>query len=170
MDGPTSPPGSYPAMPPEPGRPTGPLTPPPAPVENAVRLMFVRAALGVLGLLALLLTRESLRTTLLEQNSTLSAGQVDTAVSVALGVGLVLGAIFAVLYVLLALQVRKGRSWARIVTIIIAALSLLAGLANLTQPAPGVTRVLGLLTVLIEVGILYLLLTRPAADYFRSRP
>ena len=170
MDEPTSPPGGYPAMPPEPGRPAGPVGPPPAPVENAVRLMFVRAGLSVLGLLALLLTRESLRTTLLEQNTTLDPSQVDTAVSVALGVGLVLGAIFAVLYVLLALQVRKGRSWARIVTIVIASLSLLAGLANLAQPAPAVTRVLGLLTLLIEVGILYLLLTRPAADYFRSSP
>lgn len=142
---------------------------PPAPVRNAVTLMFVRAAVSVLGTLALLLTRESLRTTLLEQNSALSPAQVDAALSVAVSVGLVLGAIFAVLYVLLALQVRKGRSWARLITIVLAALSLLAGLTNLAQPAPAVTRILGLLTIVLEVAILGLLLTRPAAEYFRTR-
>ena len=142
---------------------------PPAPVRNAVTLMFVRAAVSVLGTLALLLTRESLRTTLLEQNSALSPAQVDAALSVAISVGLVLGAIFAVLYVLLALQVRRGRSWARIITLVLAALSLLAGLTNLAQPAPAVTRGLGLLTIVLEVGILGLLLTRPAAEYFRTR-
>lgn len=142
---------------------------PPAPVRNAVTLMFVRAAVSVLGTLALLLTRESLRRTLLEQNSALSPAQVDAALSVAVSVGLVLGAIFAVLYVLLALQVRKGRSWARTITIVLAALSLLAGLTNLAQPAPAATRILGLLTLVLEVGILGLLLTRPAAEYFRTR-
>jgi len=58
-------------------------------------------------------------------------------VSVAITVGVVFAVVFTALYVLLALQVRTGRSWARTVTWVLAGLSALLGVVSLLSPAPG---------------------------------
>ena len=63
--------------------------------------------------------------------------ELGSAVSVAITVGVVFAVVFTALYVLLALQVRTGRSWARIVTWVLAGLSALLGVASLLSPAPG---------------------------------
>jgi hypothetical protein len=82
----------------------------------------------------------------------------------------VIGIVFIVLYVLLALQVRKGRNWARIVTWVLAALGVLNALGSLAQPQPGFSRVVGLIAGLIDVAIIVFLLQRPSNEYFRRTP
>ena len=157
--------GGYPSMPPAPG---GPVTAP-AQVTNAVKLMFARAAISLLGLLVVLLTRDSLRETLQAQNPSLGAGTLDTAVTAAVAFSVVFGLVYLVLYVLLALQVQKGRSWARIVTLVLAGLSVLGGLYSLFAAAPALSKGLGLVTLLLDVAIFALLVSKPAGEYARAR-
>ena len=103
--------GDHAPMPGEP--PRGPATsaPPPPPVQNAVMVMFARAALGGLGLIVLFLTKDSLREEIQRTDPTLTADTVDAATTAAVTFGSVLGIVFIGLYLLLALQVRKGKGW-----------------------------------------------------------
>ncbi|MDQ2748089.1 MAG: hypothetical protein M3Y44_00915 [Actinomycetota bacterium] len=161
--------GAYNPMPGEP--PRGPVTrgPAPAPVGNAVRLMFVRAAMGVLSLIALLATKDTLRKEVLKKNSGYSTQKLDDVVNAAVTIGIVIGLVFIVLYVLLALQVGKGKNWARIVTWVLAGLGVLSGLASFAQPEPALSRILGVIGLLIDIAIIVLLAQRPSNEYFRRR-
>lgn len=161
------PPG-YGPMPGEPQR--GPVSRGPAPpsVLNAVRLMFVGAALGLLGLIVLLATKGTLKKDILKHNQDYDAQKLNDAVNVAITVGVVIAIIFIALYVLLALQVGKGKNWARIVTWVLAGLGLLSALTSLAQPEPAASRVLTLIGGVIDLAIIVFLAQRPSNEYFRK--
>jgi hypothetical protein len=161
--------GPYNPMPGEPTR--GPITKgaAPAPVTNAVRLMFVQAALGILGFIVLLATKDTLRKEIFKKNSGYSTQKLDDVVNAAVTIGIVIGIIFTVLYVLLALQVGKGKNWARIVTWVLASLGVLSGLASLAQPEPAPSRILSIIGLLVDVAIIVFLAQRPSNEYFRRR-
>jgi hypothetical protein len=161
--------GPYNPMPGEP--PRGPITKgaAPAPVTNAVRLMFTQAGLSVLGFIVLLATKDTLRKEILKKNSDYSAQKLDDVVNAAIAIGIVIGIIFTVLYVLLALQVGKGKNWARIVTWVLAGLGAVAGLASLGQPEPALSRVLSIIGLIIDIAIIVLLMQKPSNEYFRRR-
>jgi hypothetical protein len=162
--------GGYPSMPAEPPSDPAVQGPPPPPVANAAKLMLLRAALNLLGLLVLLGTRSSLKDQIRNADPTLSPAELDTAVTTTIAAGLVFGIVFIALYVLLALQVRKGKNWARIVTWVLAGVSALSGLASLAQPIPGLSRILGLVTLLLDAAIIVLLALRPSSQYFHRTP
>ena len=130
-------------------------------------VMFVRAALGVLGLIVLFLTKDSLRDQIRRNDATVSAEMVDTAFTVALIFGSVVEIVFIGLYLLLALQVRKGKGWARIVTFVLAGLGVVSGLSSLFQTVPAMTLGLSLLTLALDIAIIVLLAQRRSNDYFR---
>ena len=144
--------------------------PAPEPVANAVRLMFVRAALGVLGVLLVLATKTTLKSEIVKRNPTADSAKLDSLLNTALAVGVVIGLVFIVLYVLLALKVRDGRNWARIVTWVLAGLGVLGGLAALAQPEPALSRVVSVISAALDVVIIVLLAQRPASRYFADTP
>lgn len=160
----------YPPMPGEP--PRGPMVRPPAPppVVNAVRLMLVQAAFSVLGFVVLIATKDALKKAIAKKNTGYDAQKLTDVVNAAVAIGIVIALIVTVLYVLLALQVRKGKNWARIVTWVLSGLGVLSGLASLAQPETALSRVLGLVGVLIDVAIIVLLAQRPSSQYFKGTP
>jgi len=149
------------------GAPPPPAGPPPQPVVTAARLMFVGAGLGLINLIVVLASKSSLRDQIARKNPDFDAHQLDTAVNAAVAVGIVFGIIFTVLYVLLALQVQKGKNWARIVTWILAALGVLGALASLAQTTTGGSRVLSLISGVLDVAIIILLAQKVSNAYFR---
>jgi hypothetical protein len=151
------------------GAPPPPAGPPPSSVVNATRLMFVSAALGVIGLIVLLASKSSLRDQIAKKNPDYDAHKLDTVVNAAVAVGIVFGVIFIVLYVLLALQVQKGKNWARVITWIIAALGVLSALASLAQTTTGGSRVASLVGGVVDLAIIILLAQKASNDYFRKR-
>jgi hypothetical protein len=159
------------APPPAPGygyghpQQTAPQGPRPQQVSTAVRLMYLRAAIGVVSLIVLFATQDDLKRRIRENSPTLD----NSAVSTALTIGAVFGVVLLVLYVLLAMQVAKGRNWARIVTWVIGGLAILAFLGGLASAATPFYRVLGVLTVLIDITVVALLALGPSNAYF-SRP
>jgi hypothetical protein len=158
----------YAPMPGEP--PRGPLAQrvAPPPVLTAVRMMFVQAALGVLGLIVLFATKDTLKTEIAKRNRDFDAQKLDDAVNAAVVIGIVVGIVITVLYILLALQVRKGKNWARIVTWVLAGLGIVSGFGSLAQPEPALSRVITLLGVVVDVAIVVFLAQRPSSAYFRS--
>ena len=163
------PPGSYPAMPPEPSRGPAAQGVLPGPVANAVKLMYARAAVSLLSLPVLFTSRDSLRAQLSEADATITPAELDSGVSVAITVGVGFAVVFSAVYVLLALQVRKGKSWARTVTWVLAGLSVLFGVASLLSPAPGLARVVGLVALALDVAIIVLLAAKASSGYFRHQ-
>jgi hypothetical protein len=158
--------GAYGApMPPvQPGS-VAPLGPPPSSVVNAVRLMFLGAALSALGIIVLLTAKSSMRTAIANKNPNYDAHKLDTAVNAAIAISVVFGIIFLVLYVLLALQVRKGKNWARIVTLVITAIGVLSTLSSYAQPAPAIVHIFGTISGLLDLAIIVLLVQ--SKQYFR---
>ena len=70
---------------------------------------------------------------------------------------------------LLALQVQKGKNWARVITWIIAALGVLSALASLAQTTTGGSRVASLVGGVVDLAIIILLAQKASNDYFRKR-
>ena len=138
---PTQPPAYQPSLPPAPsyagygamppaeyGQPV-PVGPAPASVVNAVRLMFVGAALTLVGFIVAISTKSTIRANIAKKNPDFDSQKLNTAVNATIGVIAVFGIIIVVLFVLLALQVRKGKNWARIVTWVICGLGIISALA-----------------------------------------
>lgn len=161
--------GSYPSMPGEPLPPPAAQGPPPAPVRTAVNLMFARAALGLLGLLALYTGRSTIEDTLRRAQPGASTATITNSVNTTLTVAATFAVVFTVLYVLLALQVRKGRSWARIVAMALSAVGLLSAVTAVLGEAPALSRLLSVVQVLVDLGILALLARKESAEFFRRR-
>jgi hypothetical protein len=143
--------------------------PAPSSVTTAVRLMFLGAALSVVGLIVAFAQKDDLRTQLQNQHPDWDSSKLDTAVNAGLAVSAVIGIVVLVLYVLLALQVGKGKNWARIVTWVIAGLGVLALGATLGGNATGLSKGLGVVSGLIDLAIIVLLLLAPSNAYFRRR-
>jgi hypothetical protein len=148
--------------------PRGPVGLPPSSVVNATRLMFVSAALGVIGLIVLLASKSNLRDQIAKKNPDYDAHKLDTVVNAAVAIGITFGVIFIVLYVLLALQVKKGKNWARIVTWVLAALGVLSALSSLAQTNTGGSRAASLVGGVVDLAIIVLLAQKPSNDYFRK--
>lgn len=141
----------------------------PSQVLTAVKVMFARAGVAALSLVALVATKDSLLAQVQATNPAFTAQQAATATNAAVTIGVVVGVISIVLFSLLALQVRKGRNWARIVTFVFVGLSLLGGLFGLFQDAPALTRVIALVVLVLDVAIVYLLAHKNSNEFFASR-
>jgi hypothetical protein len=160
-------------MPPAPqggGPPPGAKDPRTAPstVQNAVRLMFLIAALGIIGVIVVFADKSALRKAIEDANTSYSTSQIDDAVNTAIAVGAVVAIILIVLYILLALQVRKGKNWARIVTWVLAGLGALGSLSNLAQPQAALTKVIAGIELVLYVVLIVLLAMKPSNDFFRK--
>jgi phosphatidylserine synthase len=163
---------SYNPMPPAPPpgyQPQQPKGPAPSTVINAVRLMFASVVLSVIGLVVAFTTKDQLRKAIRDSDSGLTTKQVNDAVNIGLGVGAVIAIVLIVLYVLLALQVRKGKQWARVVTWILAGIGVLGSVSNLARPDTGLGRILAVIQLAVYIGIIVFLMLRPSTDYFRKR-
>jgi hypothetical protein len=135
----------------------------PPSVLNAVRLMFISAAIGLVSVIVLFATKDQLKKEILKKTPNAS----DSTINAALTIGAVVGIVFLVLYVLLAFQVRKGKNWARIVTFIIAGLGVLSALGSLAQAEPAISRVFSLIGGLIDVAIIVFLAQSASSRYFK---
>ena len=117
----------------------------------------------------LLATKNSLKDAIKKNDSTLTAKEVNDAVNLGITIAVVFGVILVVLYVLLAIQVGKGKNWARIVTWVLVGLSTLFGLASFAQPESALSRVLSIVGLIIDIAIIVLLAQKPSNEYFRTR-
>jgi hypothetical protein len=146
--------------------PTGPV---PKEVDLASKLMFARVALGIISSILAFTLGDSIKESIRNGNPELTPSQVDSAYAFGIGVALFFGLLFALLYVLLAIQVRKGKNWARIVTLVLATLGVLSGLLGLVSDGPALERLVAVLLLLVDAAIIVLLLRKPSSEYFASR-
>lgn len=162
------PPAGSAPMPPPPD--SGPVSRGQAPstVVNAVRLMYVSAALSLVSMVVVFFTKDALEDSLRKADPQLSDARIEQALNAGLVFAVVFGIIFTVLWLVLASFVRKGANWARIVTWVLAGLSVLSVVFLFGQPP--LNLVLGLVGVLVSIAIIVLLALKPSSEYFSARP
>ena len=148
----------------ESGGSTLPADAPPS-IVTAVRLMLLRSTIGVVSLIALFATKDDLKQRILDKSPDASDSAVNTTLTVSAGFGLVV----LIFYVFLAVQVRRGANWARIVTWVIAGLGILGTLVGFDQPDPPLSRVLAIVVGVIDVAVVILLARDDSNRFFRTR-
>lgn len=145
-----------------------PAGPPPATVSRAVMLMYLSAALGVIGLILAIASRDTIKERLLESNPNIE--NVDAVVTGTVVFSIVIGLIFIALWIWLAMMVSKGRNWARIVTWVIAGLGAIFAVVALVNPNTALDAVLAVIEGLVDIAVIVLLAMRPSNEFFARRP
>lgn len=136
-------------------------TPPPPPqppekpqsIKVAVAALWTGAVLSVISGLSAFLFQDDLREEAERQLATQGDTGVDpdTVVAIALvaaGAGAVIG---TTLWIVHAVNVGKGRNWARVVGSVLYAIALFGFLVGLAQPAPALSRGIAVLTQIVAL-------------------
>ncbi|MGY4643288.1 hypothetical protein [Cellulomonas sp. URHB0016] len=140
----------------------------PSTITRAVQLMYVGAALSLVGIVVAWATKSQLHDQIAEASPTLSASGVDTAVTAALGIGTFVGLVGVGLWIWMAFANGAGKSWARILSTVFGGLSVVSTLIGLRN-ATGVTIVLQLVSLVLAVVILVLLWRPASSAFYQSR-
>jgi hypothetical protein len=112
----------------------------PGTITLATIIMIVRAVLGLVGVILLFAVRDDIRQAIRDNDHNLSTSDVNTATNVAVGVGIGFAVLVFLFYLWLAVKIRGGRNWARIVTIVIAVLSVLGAIGSAVRPTASTAR------------------------------
>lgn len=139
----------------------------PVEVDWATILLLVTAVLGVITTIIQLADKSGTIRAIRDAQPKWSDAKVQDAYRTGRWLSIVLGGVFFVLYVLLVLQLRKGRNWARIVVTVLLGLGVISGLSSVSQPATAANKTLGVLGLIIDIAVLVLLYLKPSAAYFR---
>lgn len=152
---------------PEPTRSAGPA---PTSVIRAAQLMYVGAAVSLIGILLDYLDRHSIRTSLLNHNHKLTTSQLNSTYHAVLG-GLIVGGLIAVgLWIWMAMMCKAGKSWARIVSTVLFGISTIDLALGGAVGGSGTTRVYGILVWLVGLGAIIFLWQRSSTNYFKGSP
>lgn len=168
----------------QPGQPVDPQSPYAAPyaaggvptrpksVDLAVTLMRVGAVLSLLGMLMVFFMgdamREAVETSLRDSGLSATGSEVDAAVALGTGFGVVMGLIGVALWLWMAHANGKGRGWARITATVFFGLFVLSTLASFAQPAPAISRVATLLQLVLGAAIVFLLWKKESSAWFSA--
>jgi UDP-N-acetylmuramyl pentapeptide phosphotransferase/UDP-N-acetylglucosamine-1-phosphate transferase len=159
----------YGSMPPAEYGQRVPVGPAPSSVLNAVRLMFVGAALAVVAVIVAISTKSTIKSKIAAKNPDFDSQKLNTAVNATIGIIVVFGIIVIVLFVWLALQVRKGKNWARIVTWVLSGFGILGALGSLAQNVAAGSRAVSLVSGLLDLAIVVLLMQKTSNAFFKPR-
>src|SRR5699024_7315601 len=107
----------------------------PPSIRNAVRLMWVGAALAALGLLISLVTagsvRDEARQSILDQQPDADQATVDSMVNASFAFGIVISILIILCWLWMAWKNGQGRNWARILSTVLACLAVVFTLIGL---------------------------------------
>ena len=154
-----------PAPPPFPDGEPGPRIQPPSSILNAVRLMYVGAALSALAFIVGLLTQGSLRDDIADQNPDLDAGELDAVVTGFVVLFVIVGLLSVGLWIWMAETNRRGRKWARIVATVLGGLNIVLTLYRLTQ-STGPGTFLDIIMIALAATILWFLYRPESYRYY----
>ncbi len=135
----------------------------PGTITLAATIMIVRAVIGLIGVVLIFAVKDDIRQAIRDNNRSLSTADVNTATNVAVGVAIGAAILVFLFYIWLAAKVLRGRNWARIVTIVIAALSVLGAIGTAVRPTATAARGGGLVEGILDL-IIIIALVSPSAS------
>lgn len=140
----------------------------PAAVDTAVKLIWANIALSLITTLVTFVMLDSLVDRALDD-----AGVQDSVDADTVRIGFIIGAIVVLiisvaLFALLAHFIGKGANWARIVFTVLSVLGILFSFAGFGSQT-GLLLVLGVLSLALTVGALFLLWKQESNAWFKAR-
>ncbi len=169
------PPGGYESAPQYSGGqgPGGPaLTGPPKSIVYAKYAMWAGAVFQLLGMLPSLIMRDEMREiaeeSLRDSGASYDQSQVDMAVNIGLGVGVLMGVLGAALWVLMAFLTGKGLGWARIVATILYGIFVVSFLCSFAQPNPPAATAISAVVLLIGGVATFFLWRKDSTAWFQA--
>jgi hypothetical protein len=144
----------------------------PQSIRTAVQLMYVGAALSLLGVLLTFTQTDAIRDAIEESDDSLTASEIDTVYNITIASAVVAGLIGVGLWVWMAVKNGQGRSWARVVATVLGALNIVFTLFGLAgDTATSLTIVSSLVSLALAAVILFLLYRPESTRFydFRSR-
>jgi hypothetical protein len=143
--------------------------PAPPPVVNAVKLMYVGAAVSTVSLIISLADIGAVKTAIKKAKPSWTAAQVNQYDRFLITVAIVSGVIGIALWLWMARANNQGRNWARILSTVLFCLATLDLIGVFSQPKTVIGLVFPLLTWLVGLGAVFLL-WRPESSAFFKPP
>ena len=143
---------------------------PPAPpsVVNAVKLMYVGAAISTVSLVVTLADLGGVKSAIERAKPTWTAAQVNSYDRFLVSLAVVSGLIGIGLWLWMAWANRRGRNWARIVSSVLFSLATLDLIGVFSEPKTALGLVFPLLTWLAGLGAIILLWRKENADFYQA--
>ena len=152
------------------GKPVEPERPPAPPsVLNAVKLMYVGAAVSTVSLIVSLFDISGTKDAIRKARPSLTATQVNQLNTFIITLAIVSGVVGVALWLWMARANSQGRNWARILSTVLFGLATLDLFGALHRPS-----LLGVLftalTWLVGLGAVILLWRKDSTEFFKPRP
>ena len=151
----------------------GPVEPdkPPAPqsVLNAVKLMYVGAAVSTVSLVISLASIGGTKDAIRKAKPSLTATQVNQLNTFIIALAVVSGVVGVALWLLMARKNGQGKNWARVLSTVLFGLATLDLFGVVSQPKTVLGLVFPLLTWLIGLGAIVFLWRRESTEFFKPR-
>jgi len=152
------------------GKPVEPVRPPAPPsVLNAVKLMYVGAAVSTVSLIISLVSISGTKDAIRKARPSLTATQVNQLNTFIIALAIVSGVIGVALWLWMARANSQGRNWARIVSTVLFGLATLDIFGVLSQPKTASSLVFPVLTWLVGLGAVILLCRPESSEFFKPR-
>jgi hypothetical protein len=144
---------------------------PPAPqsVLNAVKLMYVGAAVSTVSLVISLADIGGTKAAIKKARPSLTAAQINQLNTFIITLAIVSGVIGVALWLWMARANSQGRNWARIMSTVLFGLATLDLFGVLSQPKTLLGLVFPVLTWLVGLGAIILLWRGESSEFFKPR-
>jgi hypothetical protein len=150
------------------GKPVEPERPPiPAPVQNAVKLMYAGAAVSTVSLVISLANISSTKAAIRKARPSLTPTQVNQLNTFIITLAIVSGLIGIGLWLWMAKMNGQGKNWARVLSTVLFGLATLDLFGVFSQPTTLIGLVFPVLTWLIGLGAVILLWRRDSSEFFK---
>lgn len=140
----------------------------PRTVINAIRLMYLGAAIEVVALIAALLTRGSLRASIRRAHPLYTLQQLHNAENVRTGI-LVIGAVIAIAaWLWMAWANGRGLNWARVVSAVLLGIDTLGLLLSFGAVRSAASVIVGIVIWLIGLAVIVLIFNKSSSPFYRQ--
>ena len=152
------------------GQPVEPPRPPAPPsVVNAVKLMYVGAAVSTVSLVVSLADIGGTKAAIRKARPDLSVTQVNQLNTFIITLAVVSGVVGIALWLWMARSSSQGRNWARIVSTVLFCLATLDLVGVFSQPKTVLSLVFPLLIWLVGLGAVFLLWRPESSAFFKPQ-
>jgi len=152
------------------GKPVEPERPPAPPsVLNAVKLMYVGAAVSTVSLVISLIDISGTKDAIRKARPSLTAAQVNQLNTFIITLAIISGVLGVALWLWMARANGQGRNWARILSTVLFGLATLDLFGVLSQPKTVLGLIFPVLTWLVGAGAVYFLWRKESSEFFKPR-
>jgi hypothetical protein len=139
----------------------------PPSVQNAVRLMYVGAAVSTVSLIISLVDISGTKSAIRKARPSLNPTQVNQLNTFIIAVAVISGVLGVALWLWMARMNTQGRNWARIVSSVLFALATVDLWGVLSQPKTVLGLIFPILTWLVGLGAVVFLWRRESSEFFK---